>query len=198
MTHQIKELVLATHNEGKIAEMQALLGPLGITLYSAKDFDAFEPDENGTTYEENALIKAKYFCDLTGKPCLADDSGFNLHGLGGFPGLDSGPYIRSFETVDQCFQELVEKLQDNTDWTASFKAVLCLCLPNIDPTYYTGVIEGKFVYPARGKDGFYFDSVFQPRGYDKTFAELGHDVKNKISHRAIALKAFVDSCRTTQ
>lgn len=190
------EVILATHNPAKIDELKAMLAPYQVKVLSAADFDLEEPEETGRTFQDNALIKAKYVAVKTGKPALADDSGIGFEALDGFPGVDTAPYRQEFETMEDCFQDLKKRMDVSGNYHAFIHSSLCLCFP--DGTYYMfdGILPGKFVYPVRGQstEGYHFDIVFQPDGYDQTYAELGPELKQKISHRSIACQKFIRTC----
>lgn len=190
----VGELVLASHNLNKLAEIRSLLAPYDIEILSAADLGISEIAETGSTLLENAILKAKQVAEITGKPTLADDSGFIVKALEDFPGVYSARYALSFPSLKDCYMDLNEKLSFTSDHSASVECVLCIYWPNGQHEEFIGHIDGQYVYPPRGTSGFHFDFVFQPQGYDKTFAELGPDVKNKISHRAQALTKFIDSC----
>lgn len=192
------ELVLASHNSGKITELRSLLAPFGIKVISAAELNLDEPDETEKTFVGNALLKAKYVAEITGKPSLADDSGLCIDALGGLPGVDTAPFSKSFGSLEECYQNLDQQLQNAPSRDASFHCVLCLYFPDGTHHEFYGRLDGDYVYPARGDDGFCFDFVFQPKAYDKTLAELGRVVKNKISHRALALERFIEECLITK
>jgi XTP/dITP diphosphohydrolase len=193
---QLQELVLATHNPAKITELTAMLAPYSVKLTSSRDLGLPEPEETGTTFQENALLKAKFVAEASGKPALADDSGLGFYALDGFPGVNTAPYRMSFPTVEDCFHDLHERLKVTGDNRAYIHCSLCLYYPDGHYQMFDGRIEGQFVYPVRGSttEGYHFDIVFQPNGYDQTYAELGLETKNKISHRARSFQQFIDTC----
>lgn len=193
---QLHELVLATHNPAKISELTAMLTPFGVKLTSAAELDLEEPEETGNTFQENALLKAKFVAEASGKPALADDSGIGFPGLGGFPGVHTAPYRQSFNTLDACFRDLDSRLKAVNDFRAYVHCSLCLYFPDGHYQMFEGQIDGKFIYPVRGNstEGYHFDIVFQPDGYDQTYAELGTEIKNQISHRARSFQQFIDKC----
>jgi XTP/dITP diphosphohydrolase len=193
---QLQELVLATHNPAKVSELTAMLSPFPVKLSSSGDLKLPEPEETGRTFQENALLKAKFVAEATGKPALADDSGICFPALDDFPGVDTAPYRMSFATLDDCFRDLHTKLQVLNDNRAYMHCSLCLCFPDGHYMMFDGQIDGKFIYPIRGSstDGYHFDIVFQPDGYEQTYAELGIQIKNRISHRTSAFNQFIDTC----
>ena len=188
----LKELVIASHNKGKIAEFDNLLSPLGVKIYSANDLNLPDVEETGTTFAENAILKAEALADLSGKPCLADDSGLCVDALGGRPGVYSARYApnRDFgKAMSMLVEELKESKSD--DWSAHFACVLALKLPNKEVELFEGRVDGKIIEHRRGENGFGFDPVFVPDGFDKTFAEMSADDKKKISHRGRAVEKFL-------
>ena len=188
----MKEIIFASHNKGKIAEIRQILTPFGINVKSSDEIDFPDVEETGTTFEENALIKAETIAKLKGVPCLADDSGLCVKALNGRPGVYSARYApnRDFDkAMDMLLQEIIDS--ESSDRSAHFACVLVLAYP--DGTYksFEGRVDGSIALEKSGVGGFGFDPVFMPNGYDKTFAELGSEIKNKISHRGRALEKFV-------
>ena len=188
----MKEIIFASHNKGKIAEIRQILTPFGINVKSSDEIDFPDVEETGTTFEENALIKAEAIAKLKGIPCLADDSGLCVKALNGRPGVYSARYApnRDFDkAMDMLLQEIADS--KSSDRGAHFACVLVLAYP--DGTYksFEGRVDGSIALEKSGVGGFGFDPVFMPNGYDKTFAELGSEIKNKISHRGRALEKFV-------
>ena len=188
----MKEIIFASHNKGKIAEIKQILTPFGISVKSSDEIDFPDVEETGTTFEENALIKAETIAKLKGVPCLADDSGLCVKALNGRPGVYSARYApnRDFDkAMDMLLQEIADS--KSSDRGAHFACVLVLAYP--DGTYksFEGRVDGSITFEKSGVGGFGFDPVFMPSGYDKTFAELGSEIKNKISHRGRALEKFV-------
>ena len=193
----MKEIIFASHNKGKIAEIKQILGPFGINVISSDDVDLPDVEETGTTFEENAALKAVTIAKLKGVPCIADDSGLCVNALNGRPGVYSARYApnRDFDkAMDKLLHEIKEA--NTSDRTAYFACVLALGYP--DGTYkcFEGRVDGMISQEKQGAGGFGFDPVFVPLGYDKTFAELGHEVQNKISHRGRALEKFTQYLKT--
>lgn len=189
----LKELVIASHNKGKIAEFEHMLEPYGVKVYSALELGLADVEETGTTFEENAKIKAVALSDACGKPCLADDSGLCVEALDGRPGVYSARYApnRNFDlAMDKLIGEL--KNANTDDWSAHFACVLALKEPGKNVKIFEGKIEGKIIDEKRGQNGFGFDPVFVPEGYDRTFAEMSADEKKEISHRGRAVKKFLN------
>ena len=190
----MKEILIATHNKGKIREFTQMLEPQGFKVRSAADFDLPEPEETGSTFEENALLKAKAAMEATGLPALADDSGLSVDALDGAPGIYSGRWAEQNGTRDFQFamQRVQDELAEASDRTARFVAVLALSRPNIDPLFYRGEAVGTLIWPPRGEHGFGYDPMFQPHDETRTFAEMSAEEKHSLSHRAKALKLFLN------
>ncbi len=190
----MKEILIATHNKGKIREFTQMLEPHGFKVRSAADFDLAEPEETGATFEENALLKANAAMEATGLPALADDSGLSVDALDGAPGIYSGRWAEKNGARD--FQYAMQRVQDELgetpNRTARFVAVLALSRPNIDPLFYRGEAVGTLIWPPRGEHGFGYDPMFQPNDETRTFAEMSAEEKHTLSHRAKALKLFLN------
>ncbi|WP_105381246.1 RdgB/HAM1 family non-canonical purine NTP pyrophosphatase [Neorhizobium alkalisoli] len=205
-----KTIVVASHNAGKIREIAELIGPLGFSAKSAAELEFAEPDETGTTFEENAAIKALASAKASGLPALSDDSGLVIDALDGAPGVYTANWAeREDGTRDfQMAMEKVEKaLEERSARTAEqrssrFVSVLCLAWPDGHTEFFRGEVEGAVVWPPRGTQGFGYDPVFQPQGYDITFGEMSSEQKHgwqpgepeALSHRARAFKRFVETC----
>lgn len=188
----LKELVIASHNKGKIAEFEKMLTPLGVKIYSADDLNLPDVEETGTTFAENAILKAEALAKISGKPCLADDSGLCVDALGGRPGVYSARYAPNRD-FDKAIVMLVNEIKESKsdDWSAHFSCVLALKRPNKEIELFEGRVDGKIIEHRRGENGFGFDPVFVPDGYEKTFAEMSADDKKKISHRGRAVEKFL-------
>ena len=206
---ETKTIVVASHNAGKIAEIRDLIGPLGFEARSAADLAFAEPDETGTTFEENAAIKALASAQAAGIPALSDDSGLVVDALGGAPGVYTANWAeredgsRDFAMAMQKVEDaLTEKGAPGDERTARFVSVLCLAWPDGHTEFFRGEVEGKVVWPPRGTQGFGYDPVFQPVGHERTFGEMSADEKHgwkpgeaeALSHRARAFKRFVETC----
>lgn len=190
-----KQIVLATHNAGKVKEMQAILDPFGITVLSAGDLNLTEPEENGQTFIENAKIKALCAAKEANLPALGDDSGLCVHALNNRPGIYSARYNEPKKNgFMYAMEKLNEELGDASDRTAHFACALVIAWPNGETAEFEGRVTGTLQWPVKGTNGFGYDPMFVPDGYDKSFAELTAEIKNKISHRANALKLFTDNC----
>ncbi len=188
----INELIIASHNQGKITEFKNILTPLGVKVYCADDFNLPDVEETGTTFAENAHIKAETLAQISGKPCLADDSGLCVDSLNGAPGVYSARYAPNRD-FNLAMQKLINELQAKsaTDWSAHFSCVLALKVPQQAVRLYEGRVDGIITPHRRGSNGFGYDPIFIPQGYAKTFAEMTAEEKAAISHRGRALKQFL-------
>ncbi|MBF9048435.1 RdgB/HAM1 family non-canonical purine NTP pyrophosphatase [Roseobacter sp. HKCCD9010] len=191
-----KTLLIATHNQGKFEEMQHLLEPFGVTVTSAKDHNLPEPDETGTTFVDNARLKAHAAAQATGLPALADDSGIEIDALDKAPGVYTADWAetangRDFVMAMTKTHDMLEERQAAHPRTARFCCTLVLAWPDGHDEVFPGVMEGQVVWPMRGDQGHGYDPIFQPDGYDQTFGEMDRWEKNKISHRADATRKLV-------
>ncbi|MDX2073524.1 MAG: RdgB/HAM1 family non-canonical purine NTP pyrophosphatase [Alphaproteobacteria bacterium] len=190
----IRELVIATHNAGKLREFESLLAPLGIAVKSAGQLGIPEPEETGATFAENAELKARYSMLASGLPALADDSGLVIPALGGAPGIYSARWAGPDKNFNTAFDR-IEKELDAAGAPASspayFACALALAFPGGECIHFEGRAHGTLTFPPRGKNGFGYDPVFIPEGYDVTFAELEANTKQAISHRARAFSEFL-------
>jgi XTP/dITP diphosphohydrolase len=185
-----KTLVLATHNIHKQTEMNFILSRLGVTVIGLDQFPEIKSiEETGTTLIENALIKARTVHEITGLPSLADDTGLEVDALNGAPGVYSARYAGENATFDDNVNKMLIALNGipYDKRKARFRTVLAFVDSNSELSE-DGVIEGRIINEARGKDGFGYDPIFQPERYDITFAEMTPEEKNRISHRARALE----------
>lgn len=182
----MKQFVLASHNAKKLREMQDILGELGIAVEALPEH-APEPEENGLTFAENASIKARAACTLTGKPAIADDSGLCVDALGGAPGIYSARYCDgSDEDRVAYLLKNMEEIQDGARNACFVSAIACV-FPDGRECIVSGECQGEITREMRGNGGFGYDPVFFVPLHNCTFGELPQDVKNKISHRARAL-----------
>ncbi len=186
------ELIFATNNQNKINELQALL-PKKIKIKSLAELhlDHIKLEETGDTFQENALQKAKAIYLQKGIPTFAEDSGLVVNSLGGAPGIYSARYAGEDGNDEANNKKLLESLEGVEDRSAYFIAVIAL-YDGEDVQYFEGRINGQIALAPKGESGFGYDPLFIPTGYENTFAELGFAEKNKISHRALALKKFCD------
>ncbi len=193
---KITKLIVASHNAGKIAEIKTLLAPLKIEVQSAAELRLGDVEETGTTFEENAKIKANALSLMCGLPCLADDSGLCVDALDGRPGVYSARYApnRDFkEGMKMLLDEMEKSGSDNRK--AHFSCCLALACPNQKTKVFEGRVDGSISKKPKGSNGFGYDPIFIPEGFEQTFAELGDDVKNKISHRRRALEKFIQELK---
>lgn len=192
----MQTLLLATHNQGKAREFATLLDGLVDEVKSAAEFDLPEPEETEPTFVGNALIKARAGCVATGLPTLADDSGFSVEALNGNPGVYSARWAGPEKNFQMAMNKINDQVGAQPNRAAAFIAVLALVYPDGREVTFEGRCEGDAVWPPRGKNGFGYDPMFQPKGYNKTFAEMSADEKHAISHRAKAvaqLKRYLSS-----
>lgn len=181
-------LVVATHNDGKLREFRDLFEPEGMIIRSAKDLNLPEPVEDGNTFRENALIKAKLASAKTNERVLADDSGMEADALGGMPGIYTADWAgepRDFYKAMSKVEELLQKSGDDNR-TARFVSTLAILWPDGEQAIFEGSVKGSLVWPPRGEKGFGFDPVFLPDGYNLTFGEMEPAQKHAIDHRADA------------
>jgi len=189
----MEKIVFATANEGKVKEIKEILKDFPIEVVSMKEMGiTADIEENGTTFEENSLIKARALAKLTGLPALADDSGLEVDYLNGEPGIYSARYLGRDTDYDYKNNYIINKLSDAQDKerSARFVCVISLVLPDGREFVERGVVEGLIGYEQRGENGFGYDPIFYLPEYGKTSAELSPDEKNKISHRGKALSAM--------
>lgn len=183
------KLVLATHNQGKVAELRAILAPVGLELVG---YDGPEPIEDGTTFLENAMIKARAAHTHTGLPALADDSGLQVEILGGSPGIFTAIWSGSKDNVANR-RLLLAQLKDvpEAHRQASFVCTIALVSEDVELSF-TGIWPGSIAFEERGTNGHGYDPIFIPEGFQQTAAELEPEVKNALSHRSIALSSLID------
>jgi XTP/dITP diphosphohydrolase len=186
-------LVIASHNQGKVEELSALLAPFEIDTVPAVSLGIPEPDETGDSFEANAALKAKAAAMTSGLPAIADDSGLVVPALDGAPGIYSARWAGPDKDFRIAMQRVHRELADR-DRSARFVAVLALAWPDGDLELFRGEVAGKLVWPPRGKHGFGYDPIFVPAGGAATFGEIDPAEKHKISHRARAFAKLVDGC----
>ena len=196
-----EKLLIATHNAGKLAEFRELFTPLGLVLISAADLGLPEPEETGTTFVENARLKAHAAAGAAGMVALADDSGMAVEALGGEPGVYTADWAQTPTGRD--YQMAMRRVEDRLQAIGasspglrkgSFNATLCLAAPDGRDDLYVGQVAGTMVWPPRGDKGFGFDPIFMPDGGRLTFGEMEPDAKHAISHRADAFRKLVAAC----
>ena len=194
-------LVIATHNAGKLREIGALLDPYGVKCLSAGSLGLPEPAETGTTFVENALIKARASAEASGMAALADDSGLSVKALDGRPGVYTADWAerqwfegepgRDWFMAMGKVEGLLRERGDDVDRSAAFHCVLAIAWPDGDFAVYEGIAPGSLTWPPRGELGFGYDPIFVPEGRDQTFAEIAPEEKHRISHRADAFAKLV-------
>lgn len=183
----MRKLVFVTNNAHKLQEIRAILGS-EVEVLSLADLGCTdEIPETATTLEGNALLKARYIYDKYGLDCFADDTGLEVRALGGAPGVYSARYAGSQCSAADNMDKLLKALEGQSDRTAAFRTVIALIEGGVEHLF-EGTIGGAITTEPRGASGFGYDPVFCPEGYSGTFAELGSEVKNEISHRAVAVQ----------
>jgi len=195
------KLVIATHNAGKLGEISALLAPFGLECISAGALGLPEPPETGTTFVENALIKARASAEASGLPALADDSGLSVAALDGRPGVYTADWAerqhfegepgRNWYMAMGKVEGMLQEKGPDTPRDAWFSCTLALAWPDGEYAVYEGRVDGTLTWPPRGEKGFGYDPVFVPAGGEQTFAEIEPDAKHAISHRADAFAKLV-------
>jgi len=180
------KIIFATHNQNKVEELKQIV-PSKYSLLSLNDIGCIEEiKETGSTLEENAQIKADYVRYKYGLDCFSDDSGLEIDALGGAPGVYSARYAGDQKNNDANIEKIWKELKGIRNPKAIFRSVIYVHL-NKKKICFQGKVEGSIIYEKRGLEGFGYDPIFIPKGYKKTFAELGDTTKNKISHRALAI-----------
>jgi XTP/dITP diphosphohydrolase len=187
-------LVIASHNEGKVREIRALLDPFGADVVSAGALGLPEPEETEKTFIGNALLKAHAAAAAAGIPALADDSGLAVTALGGDPGIYSARWAGPTKDFAHAMRKVEDGLAGKTDRSGTFICALALAWPDGHAETVEGTIAGELVWPPRGAHGFGYDPMFRPAGYDITFGEMDPARKHEISHRADAFRQLVARC----
>ena len=189
----MNKIIFATTNTGKIKEIKEILSDCDVEVISMKEMNiTTDVEENGTTFEENSLIKARAISKLTGLPVLADDSGLEVDYLNGEPGIYSARYLGRDTDYDYKNNYIIDKLKDakDSERSARFVCVISLVLPDGREFVKKGIMEGRIGYEIKGENGFGYDPIFYLPEYGKTSAEISGEEKNKISHRGKALRAM--------
>ena len=190
------KIVIASHNEGKVSEIADLLIPLGISIISSRDINLPEPEETGTSFIENAELKARVAAKLSGLPAIADDSGLCISALGGAPGIYSARWAGENKNFNTAMERVADALlmSGQYDKTAHFHCALSLCWPDGACETFEGVLAGKLIWPAKGDRGFGYDPMFVPNGYTQSFGEMDPAKKHAMSHRSIAFQKLLSTC----
>ena len=188
------KLVIASHNAGKVREIGELLSPYGAEVVSAGALGLPEPEETGSTFAENAELKALAAAKASGFPALADDSGLAVDALLGAPGIYSARWAGPSKDFGHAMTKIHEQIGDNPDRKAQFVCALSLAWPDGHVETFEGAIHGVLVWPIRGANGFGYDPMFEPNGRSETFGEMPSDQKHAISHRAVAFGKLVEAC----
>jgi len=188
-----ERLVVASHNPGKVEEIEALLAPYGVLTIGAAALGLPEPEETGATFEANAELKARAAAEASRLPALADDSGLVVPALDGAPGIYSARWAGPAKDFRIAMERVRHEL-GRKDRRAHFVAVLALAWPDGAIETFRGEIYGELTWPPRGERGFGYDPIFVPDGYDQTFGEIDPEHKHRISHRARAFAKLVEAC----
>ncbi len=194
------KLVVASHNPGKVREINELVAPFGVLAVSAAELALPEPEETGTTFAANAELKALAAARAAGLPALSDDSGLEVALLDGAPGIYSARWAGPAKDFSVAMQKLADELRERDGWTqktgprANFTTALCLAWPDGTMQTFEGRVWGHLVWPPRGLRGFGYDPMFLAEGETLTFGEMEPAAKHAISHRARAFAQFADAC----
>ncbi len=189
-------LVVASHNSGKVREIAALLGPLGLEPVSAAELGLPEPEETETTFAGNAALKARAAAAASGLPALADDSGLEVFAIGGDPGVYSARWAGPNKDFGMAMQRVWDLLSvQGDDRSARFVCALALAQPDGSVEVFEGEARGVIVWPPRGDKGFGYDPIFEPQGLTRTFGEMTHEEKLPLTHRARAFEKLVASLK---
>ena len=199
-------VVIATHNPGRLKEIAALLAPFGVEAIAAGELKLAEPQETGTSFEENARMKARAAAQAAKLPALADDSGLTVAALNGAPGIHSARWAGKDKDFARAMRLVQEKLyaahaKTPAERRAAFVAALCLAWPDGHEQCFAGRVEGTLVWPPRGTQGFGYDPMFLPDGFERTFGEMSAEEKHGLpphgrglSHRARAFLKLAEAC----
>ncbi len=185
------KIVFASGNKNKLQEIQAAL-PLGVEVVSMRDVGVTEeiPETTGTL-EGNAEQKARFVFEKTGMACFSDDTGLEIEALNGRPGVDSAIYAGEPRSNERNIEKVLKEMEGQTNRNAQFRSVFCYC--SVEGTFYfEGIVKGKLGVVIRGADGFGYDGIFHPEGNSRTFAQMSLEEKKLLSHRAKALKKFLE------
>lgn len=192
---KLTELVIASHNKGKIDELTSALTPLGLKVYSAKDFNLDSPEETADTYLENATIKADFVMAATGLPTLADDSGIEITALGGKPGVHSAPFAEELGGYEALFDYLAAHPGVQKNPTATCVCLLLLKLPDGQTFTYEARVKGRLHFPPHGNRLFGYDPIFWADGAPGVYATLTQKEKFALGHRGAAFRQMLDDLK---
>lgn len=187
-------LVIASHNPGKVSEIADLMRPFVVEVISAADLNLDEPEETGTTFADNALLKAHAAAKAANLPALADDSGLVVNALAGAPGVYSARWAGANKDFMVAMEKVEELLRGREDRSSMFVCALALAWPDGHADVFEGFVEGEITWPPRGEKGFGYDPIFTADGEDITFAEMEPAQKHTMSHRADAFQKLVSAC----
>ena len=187
-------LVVASHNPGKVREIEELIRPFGLRPVSAGDLGLPEPEETGVTFAANAILKARTAAVAAKLPALADDSGLVIPSLGGAPGVHSARWAGPDKDFAVAMIRVQRELGDATDRRAHFVCALALAWPDRHVEVFEGRVDGALVWPPRGARGFGYDPIFLPEGGNLTFGEMEPAAKHAVSHRALAFAKLMAGC----
>jgi len=192
-----QSLVVASHNEGKVREIRDLLAPLGLKTIGATELNLAEPDETGSSFAENAVLKAEAAARGANLPALADDSGLVVAALTGAPGIYSARWAGPAKDFRIAMKRVEDEIRatGSHDSRAHFVCALALAAPGEKTEVFEGRAYGSLTFPPRGDKGFGYDPIFVPEGHRFTFGEMDPEAKHKISHRAKAFAKFVAAIR---
>lgn len=193
-----RRLLVATHNAGKLAEMRALLAPYGVEVAGAAETGLAEPVETEDNFVGNARIKARAAMEATGLPVLADDSGICVDALGGAPGVYTADWAetgqgRDFGMAMERTWRALEDADAPAPRLAQFRCTLVLMWPDGHDEVFEGVLPGQIVWPPRGAEGHGYDPIFRPEGHQQTLGEMTAEMKNSLSHRALAVARMIEA-----
>ena len=185
----MKKLIFSTHNPNKLAEIKSTVKTFEVV--GLKEMGIVEDiAETGSTLEENALIKSQYIYQKTGLSCFADDTGLEVDALNGRPGVYSARYAGEHANAEENMLKLLSEMEGQKNRNAHFRTVISLIL-NGKEYYFEGQVEGEILHQKTGVDGFGYDPIFKPIGFDKSFAQMTLGQKNEISHRGVAVKKLI-------
>lgn len=188
------KLVIASHNKGKVCEIGELLAPFGVETVSVSELGLPVPVEDSDSFIGNAEIKSLAAAKASGLPSLSDDSGLEVHGLGGEPGIYTADWAGPGRDFTTGMKAVIDKLGDNPNRKANFTCALSLAWPDGHTESFEGKVFGSVTWPMRGEKGFGYDPIFIPEGHDITFAEMDPADKHAMSHRADAFRQLIDAC----